>query len=65
MRAWWKKRKENEHAWKVSIKDIEARNYNLDCKNQSKFESVEHRDPKEILAGILKSEQAITDLLGG
>ena len=32
-KAWWDKREENTHAWKVSIKDIEARNYNLDIKN--------------------------------
>lgn len=30
---WWAKRKENDQAWKVSIEDIKARNYNLDIKN--------------------------------
>jgi len=30
---WWNKRKENDHAWKVSIEDIKARGYNLDIKN--------------------------------
>lgn len=33
LRAWWKKRKENEHAWKVSIKAIAENGYNLDIKN--------------------------------
>ena len=32
-KKWWKKRKENEHAWRVSIDDIKASNYNLDIKN--------------------------------
>lgn len=29
-KKWWKKRKENDYAWKVSIADIKKRNYNLD-----------------------------------
>ena len=32
-KTWWKKRVENEHAWRVSIEDIMAGNYNLDLKN--------------------------------
>ena len=32
-RKWWKKRKETDRAWKVSIEDIQARGYNLDIKN--------------------------------
>jgi type I restriction enzyme M protein len=32
-RKWWNERQENEHAWKVGIKDIQARDYNLDFKN--------------------------------
>ncbi|HAH48605.1 MAG TPA: DNA methyltransferase, partial [Planctomycetaceae bacterium] len=32
-KKWWKKRKENEFAWKVSIKDIRESGYNLDQKN--------------------------------
>ena len=32
-KKWWKKWKENEHAWRVSIGDIKASNYNLDIKN--------------------------------
>ena len=38
--AWWGKeadsfnsRVENQYAWKISIEDIKARHYNLDCKN--------------------------------
>lgn len=63
VRKWWNDRKENEHAWKVSIKDIEKRNYNLDFKNPSKNQAIEHQDPKDILEGILKMEGEITGLL--
>ncbi|MBA3035039.1 MAG: N-6 DNA methylase, partial [Desulfobacterium sp.] len=37
-KKWWKKRKVTENAWKVSIKEIEARNYNLDFKNPHQVE---------------------------
>jgi type I restriction enzyme M protein len=32
-KKWWGKRKETDQAWKVSLKDIQARGYNLDVKN--------------------------------
>lgn len=32
-KKWWDKRKTTEHAWKVSAKEIAAKNYNLDYKN--------------------------------
>jgi type I restriction enzyme M protein len=32
-KKWWRKRKENDFAWKVSIEEIKARAYNLDIKN--------------------------------
>lgn len=63
VRKWWGNREQNEHAWKVSIEDIKAHNYNLDCKNPSKGGAVEHKDPKDILAGILKTEKEIGEVL--
>ncbi len=52
-KAWWggaqrKSRKVTEQAWKVSVKDIAARNYNLDCKNPHQVE-INHRDPTELM----------------
>ena len=52
-KAWWggptrKGRKTTEYAWKVSAKDIAARNYNLDCKNPHQI-AVAHSDPEELL----------------
>jgi type I restriction enzyme M protein len=32
-KKWWKKRKENSQAWKVSIEVLKANGYNLDVKN--------------------------------
>ncbi len=34
LKAWWKTRVENEQAWKVSIEDLQATNYNLDIKTR-------------------------------
>ena len=53
-KAWWggaqrTGRKVTEQAWKVSVNDIAARNYNLDCKNPHQVE-INHRDPAELLA---------------
>jgi type I restriction enzyme M protein len=40
---------ENEQAWKVSLEEIKARNYNLDCKNPHIGEQEIH-DPDLLLA---------------
>lgn len=32
-KKWWGKRKETDQAWKVTLKEIQDRNYNLDIKN--------------------------------
>ena len=32
-KAWWNKREENQHAWKVSAEEIAKRGFNLDVKN--------------------------------
>jgi type I restriction enzyme M protein len=52
-KAWWNKRKTTEHAWKVPVEEIVARNYNLDCKNPHVIE-VNHRDPEELMADYQK-----------
>ncbi len=37
IKKWWKKRKESEVSWKVSVKTIIDRNYDLDIKNPNKI----------------------------
>jgi type I restriction enzyme M protein len=52
---WWEKREENEVAWKVTIDEIKARNYNLDFKNPYVVDE-DHGDPAELLAKLEQSE---------
>ncbi|MBU4010600.1 MAG: SAM-dependent methyltransferase, partial [Proteobacteria bacterium] len=64
-KKWWKKRKVTENAWKVSIKEIEARNYNLDFKNPHQVE-IDHGDPEELMQeyeAIVKDMNATRDAL--
>ena len=63
VRQWWKNRKSNGNAWKVSIKEIKGRNYNLDFKNPNKKDDLAHKSPEEIMDGIEAKEQEITSIL--
>ncbi|KGK98641.1 DNA methyltransferase [Methanococcoides methylutens] len=47
-KAWWNNREETELAWKVTIDEIKANNYNLDIKNPHE-EAIDHGDPEELL----------------
>jgi type I restriction enzyme M protein len=48
-RKWWKKRKENEFAWKVPVEQIRDSGFNLDIKNPHDA-GTGHGDPAELLA---------------
>lgn len=68
--TWWgeetdgfKQRVENEYAWKVSLEDIKARNYNLDCKNPHVGEQEIH-DPEVLLAQYEVMQNDIAVLRG-
>ena len=64
-KKWWKKRKENEFAWKVSVKDIKAGGYNLDIKNPHSPEN-DLGDPDELLKqykALLKETESVRDKL--
>jgi type I restriction enzyme M protein len=65
---WWgdekdgfKSRKENTQAWKVDIKDVIDRNYNLDIKNPHVDEVIQH-NPEELLADYSKQQKDIQKL---
>lgn len=47
-KAWWNDRKENQYAWKISYKDVESRDFNLDYANPYKEKEVEV-DPEQLL----------------
>ncbi len=62
-----KDRQESEFAWRVSIDDIIARNYNLDIKNPHVGEVISH-DPEVLLAGYANQQadiQSLRDQLKG
>lgn len=66
--AWWgdeadgfTARVPNEQAWKVSIDDIIARNFNLDIKNPHVGEQISH-DPDELLARYATEQAEIQQL---
>jgi len=66
--AWWggstrKGRLETEHAWRVSISDIESDGFNLDRKNPNRPDSLTHLPPEQLVADLLNKERQIHDLL--
>lgn len=63
VRKWWNDRKSNNNSWKVPIKEIQERNYNLDFKNPLRQEAVNHKEPKEILMEIEEAGKKITTLM--
>lgn len=48
-KKWWHKRKENEHAWKVSVNELKERNFNLDIKNPNVAEDEKQHSSKELI----------------
>lgn len=63
VKKWWNNRKSNGNAWKVSIKEIQEKNYNLDFKNPNKKDSEIQKSPKELLGEIEEKEKKIIVLL--
>jgi type I restriction enzyme M protein len=66
LKKWWKKRKENEQAWKVSIETLTANGYNLDIKNPHTPE-VTHEYTSAELVNLLhdsfrKSDELLDEL---
>jgi len=66
LKKWWKKRKENEQAWKVSIKTIAENGYNLDIKNPHRKEEEKQYSSRELLdmlhASFKKSDELLNKL---
>lgn len=54
-------RQENEKAWRVSIEDIIARNYNLDIKNPHVREVISY-DPEELLSNYAQQQAQVQSL---
>ena len=65
---WWgkdadnfKTRVETTQAWKVSLADLQARNYNLDCKNPHVADQIT-QDPDALIAQFHTMQQDISQL---
>lgn len=68
--AWWggesrAGREETAHAWKVSAADIAADSFNLDLHNPHRPDSLEHRDPADLLDEMIATEHELLALLEG
>jgi len=63
IKKWWKDRKKNKFAWKVSIDEINERNFNIDIKNAHVTEAEKVFTTEEILVKIDTSFQKSTNLL--
>lgn len=68
--AWWKKRKENDRAWKVRAADIlqydDDKNLvsvNLDLKNPNSTEALEHSPPEDLVVEIIDGEKRILEIM--
>lgn len=62
-KKWWNKRRQNEYAWKVSIKEIKERNFNLDVKNPNKKEDDIQHTVEELIAKMSNSFERSTQLV--
>lgn len=68
VKEWWggparAARKASPRAFRVSISDIIARNYNLDFKNPAAISSAAHKTPKQLLGEIVERENQILKLV--
>ena len=66
LKQWWNNRKENEHAWKISIDEIVKNGYNLDIKNPHIAEEEQTYSSAELLEmlhqSFKKSEVLLAEL---
>jgi type I restriction enzyme M protein len=68
--AWWHKREENEHAWRVRAEDVlkydsngNLLSANLDLKNPNSAEALEHLPPEQLVEDILAKERLVIELM--
>ncbi|MBW2165153.1 MAG: N-6 DNA methylase, partial [Deltaproteobacteria bacterium] len=62
-KAWWENRAENQYAWRVSIKEIKKRNYNLDIKNPYREDTNIELGKNELIEKIGMNLQKANKLL--
>jgi len=66
LKTWWNNRKESDIAWKVNIKTIIDRNYDLDIKNPNQPETTQEYNSEELIEmlqkSFIKSDSLLADL---
>lgn len=62
-KKWWNKRKVNEFAWKISIEQIKAKNYNLDFRNPSSEEVAPTSSTEEVIKEFEENHREINNIL--
>ena len=55
LKKWWKKRTENDNAWKVNIKTLEENGFNIDVKNPYKQDEIHEFTSAELLEKLHSS----------
>lgn len=63
IKKWWNKRKESEIAWKVNIKTIVEKGYDLDIKNPTKKAEEQNLSSSELIDMLKGSIKLSNDLL--
>lgn len=63
VKAWWNDRRESDLSWKVPIRTIIERGYDLDIKNPTKTEEVHEFSSVELIELLEKSIRKSSDLL--
>jgi type I restriction enzyme M protein len=63
IKKWWKKRTESEVSWKVPIKTIIERNYDLDIKNPNRVVEEVVYDRKAIIKKLEVNQSKISNIL--
>jgi type I restriction enzyme M protein len=68
--SWWKKREENERAWKIKAADVlkydgngNLLSVNLDVKNPRAKEDISHLPPEQLAESILQKEKRIIEVM--
>jgi type I restriction enzyme M protein len=60
---WWRKREENERAWKVPRSELLATGCNFDRKNPRRKEDITHMPPDQLAASIQDKERRILAII--
>ncbi len=70
LKKWWNKRKANDNAWKVKLKDVlltdeegKLLNVNLDLKNPNRKNDFEYREPTTLINSIMEKEKQVMQMM--